>query len=99
LFRSLADRRGQARALVGMGDVEREQGRVEDALDLFNRALPMLREIGGEVELAKALSSHGLTLAANGDRAAATVAWKEALRILRQWGAPEASTVEQWLRR
>ena len=98
LFRSLADRRGQARALVGLGDVAREQGLIKEAVASLSRALPVLREFGSAVELAKALSSYGWARAADGDRAAATDAWKEALTIFRQVDASEAPIVERWLR-
>lgn len=91
LFADLGDRRGAAWTSMGLGHVDLAQGK-EDSLGHFERAVLMLREIGDQLGLAKALEGAGLALAAKGERRSAAARWNEALAIFRNLGAvPTAS--------
>jgi tetratricopeptide (TPR) repeat protein len=70
LFADLGDRRGEAWTSIGLGHVNLAQGR-EDALGHFKRAVLLLREIGDQLGLAKALEGAGLAVAAKGGRTSA----------------------------
>jgi tetratricopeptide (TPR) repeat protein len=92
LFANLGDRRGAAWTSMGLGHVRLAQGK-EDSLGHFDRAVLLLREIGDQLGLAKALEGAGLALAAKGERRSAAVRWREASAIFRNLGAPESMKV------
>ena len=92
LFADLSDRRGAAWTSMGLGYVELAQGK-EDSLGHFERAELMLREIGDQRGLAKALEGAGLALAAKGERRSAAARRNEASAILGNLGASESMKV------
>jgi tetratricopeptide (TPR) repeat protein len=92
LFADLGDRRGAAWTSMGLGHVGLAQGK-EDSLGHFDRAVLLLREVGDQLGLAKALEGAGLALAAKGDGRLAAARWNEALAIFRDLGAPESMKV------
>jgi tetratricopeptide (TPR) repeat protein len=92
LFADLSDRRGAAWTSMGLGYVDLAQGK-EDSLGHFERAELMLREIGDQLGLAKALEGAGLALAAKGERRSAAARRNEALAILGNLGASESMKV------
>lgn len=96
LFADLGDRRGAAWTSLGLGHVDLAQGS-QDSLGHFERAALVLREIGDQLGLAKALEAAGLALAAKGERTSAAASWNEALAIFRNLGASESMKVHAWL--
>jgi tetratricopeptide (TPR) repeat protein len=82
-----------------LGDVRREQGRLEEAADCLERSLATFRDLGHRPWEARALNSLGLLLAAKGDPTAACQAWRSALAIFRELDMPEAGEVAAWLNR
>jgi tetratricopeptide (TPR) repeat protein len=91
LFADLGDRRGAAWTSIGLGHVELAQGR-EESLGHFERAALLLRDVGDQLGLARALEGAGLALAAKGERTSAAARWNEASAIFRNLGGvPTAS--------
>ena len=86
---------GQARALVDLGTVHGRQGRFDQAVDHFQRALPLYRETGDLPGEARAMGSLGLALDRTGDYQRAVEYLEQALDLQRRSGAygGEASTM------
>jgi tetratricopeptide (TPR) repeat protein len=96
-FNKLNNRRGLAWTLLGLGDTYRKQGRLSAAVAALTRSLVILDRVKDQLGRAKVLMTLGLVLEERRQRREAVVSWSEALEILRDLGAPEASKVEAWL--
>jgi tetratricopeptide (TPR) repeat protein len=90
MFSQVASRLGEAWALRGRGAVYQAQERLAEALACFDQCLPVLREVGSRLQLAKTLTHRGATLAALGDSKAAAATAEESRTILRALGLAEA---------
>jgi tetratricopeptide (TPR) repeat protein len=98
MFHELEDPRGTAWTLLGLGEAYRQQERFDDALACLDRSLEIFDGSGEQLGRAKVLSSRGLVLEGRGEQRLAIIAWREAVKIFRELGAPESSKVETWLR-
>ena len=70
----------RAVVLAGLGDAARMQNRYEDAIALYEQALPLYREIGDRRSEAQGLLSYGLALSQVGSQSARLVL-EEAARL------------------
>jgi DNA-binding SARP family transcriptional activator len=93
LARASGDRNAEAQVLRVLGDVRREQGRFDEASGYLESSLAIFRELRSRKMEARALDSLGRLLAARDEPAAARSMWQLALRIFRQFGMPQASSV------
>jgi hypothetical protein len=76
-----------------LGDVRRDQGRLEEAAGCLEHCLATFRNLGYRPREAQVLNSLGLLLAAKSDPTAAGSAWQTALAIFRELHMPEATEV------
>jgi len=93
----IGDRRGEANTLTSLGEAALAQGRYADAIERYDQALPIYRQIGDRRGEANALRGKGQALAATGSPSgAANVA--EAARLFELLGdaagAAEARALE-----
>ena len=77
LHRELKDPLGEATALVNMGNVQFREGRPEDALGLYDKALTTHKRIGNPLGQANVLTNIGSVLSKQGKS-------QEALQVLEQ---------------
>jgi tetratricopeptide (TPR) repeat protein len=103
LNRALADVRelhypyGEALTLRSLGDLELTDGRLRQALDCLGRSLALWRQLDRPRHQALTLTSLGDARAAADDRSAAESAWREALVIFQELGAPDAAGLAERL--
>jgi tetratricopeptide (TPR) repeat protein len=76
-----------------LGDIRRQQGRLEEAAGCLEHCLADFRDLGYRPWEAQALNSLGRLHAAKDDLAAARAAWRSALAIFRELNMPEAAEV------
>ena len=74
------DPAARASILGGLGEAARMQGRYQDAIELYQQALPLYRELGARLGEARGLLGNGLALTSLGSASASDVL-EEAARI------------------
>ena len=79
---------GQANALNNIGNVYRNQGKLEEALEFYQAALKIHQEIGHPLEQANALRSIGNVYSDQGKLEEALVSYNQALPIFDRVGNP-----------
>ena len=89
----MADRYGEAMALMTLGTADRELGKRPDSARYLTVAVEIFREIGIPIKTARALVELGETALADGDPAGAERAWREAREILVTLDAPDAGVL------
>ena len=88
---------GEALTLRSLGDLELTDGRLGQALDCLGRSLALWRQLDRPRHQALTLTSLGDARAAADDRPAAESAWREALMIFQELGAPDAAALAERL--
>jgi DNA-binding SARP family transcriptional activator len=94
----LGDRNSQAHANDSLGYIYRHLGRHREAVECYQRALPMFRDTGASYNEAICLSYLGDVYEAVGDADGARQAWTQALDILSRLEHPDADQVRAKLR-
>ena len=80
-----------------LGDAYRVLGEPQRAIEFFEQALPIMREIGDRSGEGIALGNLGLAYANLEDDVRARSRMQEALVILEAIESPNAATVRRWL--
>jgi tetratricopeptide (TPR) repeat protein len=86
LFRSLADRSGEAGVLLDLGTVAWSEGSFHTAMGLSEEALAIYRDAGNRYEIAHTLHRLGNILRDSGDFERGTATLEEALAIVDELG-------------
>jgi predicted negative regulator of RcsB-dependent stress response len=76
--------------MYSLGELHRQQGRLEEATGCLEWSLAVFCERGLRHWEARALNSQGRLLATKGEQTAAGTAWQSALAIFRELHMPEA---------
>jgi tetratricopeptide (TPR) repeat protein len=97
LSRELANQFAEACALGSLGRLDRIDGRLQAAEQRFHAALRIWQALGMPLWQARTLDRLGAVQAASGHPEAAQAAWRQALVLFDQVGAPEAHAVAQRL--
>lgn len=90
LARRVADAYAEGIGLLLLGQADRNRGRLSESGERLAAAEAVFRRLDMPGPLARALVGRGDTAAEAGDLDEAAVAWREALEILRELGAPDA---------
>ncbi|MFQ6003813.1 MAG: tetratricopeptide repeat protein [Candidatus Zixiibacteriota bacterium] len=77
------------------GDLLRRPGQFKEALDCFQRALDIYRELGNPVKVAIILGSIGLVFEDQGHYQEALIKYQEALQLKRQYSSPQAIAITE----
>ena len=86
LYRSIGDRRGEARALTALGHAEGDDGEWELARDYYERAAALWRELDDEPGVADVLNDLASLLVRAGQAAQALAIAEEAVELQRRLG-------------
>ena len=97
-FRDLGDRNGQAEALNNLGELLCRAQTAQLARDHHLQALAIAHEIGAPLEEARALEGIGRCYRHDGNFGEGAAYLRQARRIYRRIGAPDARRVEETLR-
>jgi hypothetical protein len=89
-MRELGDRRGTARALVGLGTVAHEQADYSTAGALLQESLTILRELGDRGVIVPALDGLAAVIASLGSSLRASRIWGSAEQLREEIGSPLA---------
>lgn len=81
LFRRLRDRHGEGRVLSNLGNIQRIQGRITDAMEQLEASLVIRRELEDRVGEARTLTNLGLAHQEQGRKVEAIRVFQQALRI------------------
>ena len=81
LYRRASDRKGEAQTLHSIGVVYRSLGETQKALDKYNEALPINREVGDRSGEATTLNDIGVVYRSLGETRKALEKYNEALPI------------------
>jgi DNA-binding SARP family transcriptional activator/Flp pilus assembly protein TadD len=93
IFRALGDRHGEADALASQGRALYNQGRLQEALDSFRRAVALYHEIDNAVFAAHAQRGIGLVLRQLGRREEASRFLRQTLAVARKFGERRLETM------
>ncbi|MFF4588593.1 tetratricopeptide repeat protein [Streptomyces sp. NPDC001388] len=93
IYRENGDRDGEARALNGLGEAARANGRHTDALPHHTDALTIAEDIGNPGQQARAHSGLGDAHRALDDTGRAVRCYERALALYSELGMPEADGV------
>ena len=86
LARAVQDRRGEAHALISLGNIGQARGEDERAVGLLEEGLSIARDVGEQFATWRALTQLGLALRRLGQPEQARQRLEEALAIARAWG-------------
>jgi len=86
LWRSLGDRRREARCALAAGDMQTGLGQPRQALDLYRQALALFVELADEPGQATAWAGIGVSQTSQGDSAAGAVSERRAVELERRLG-------------
>ncbi len=86
IHREVGNRRSEGNDTSNLGNARREQGRLDESLGQFERALGILREVGNRRVEGIVLSNLGLLQADHGNVAEARIQLESALAIAREIG-------------
>jgi tetratricopeptide (TPR) repeat protein len=95
--RGLNDLWSMSATLAHLGDVYRDLGQFDAALDYHRQSLAACRENRDRFEEATSLDKLGQTLSAAGLPGEARQAWREALEIFDELGAPQSAEIRRRL--
>lgn len=86
-------RRAEAQALINLGIVYYRQQRFDDAIEHYERALAVYRELGARYGQAQTLDNLAGAYEAKGDLATAAERWQQAFQLFKEVGAPEMERI------
>nr|WP_250853706.1 hypothetical protein [Streptomyces rhizosphaericus] len=100
LFKEIGDTQGEAEALNGTANLLAKSAEVHQALDTYQQALLLARQIRSPLDEAHALEGVARCQARTGNtRQAAIASLREALAIYQRIGAAETPAATQYLTR
>ena len=97
IYHDLGVRQGKAEVLVSMGGLAAEDGRPQDALELYRSALELAREVFSPIDEAHALEGSARCRIHTADRAAAVADLGAAVDIYRRLRVPEVNAASALL--
>lgn len=98
LFREIGNSLGEAATWDTLGQIHISNEENAAAIDCFQRAVQLQRDIGNRYSVATTLAHLAGALAAAGNAPGARDAWKEALAILSEMRHPDAAEIARKLR-
>jgi tetratricopeptide (TPR) repeat protein len=87
---------GEAETLRALGEIYTEQGRWEEAIQTYEEALRVFREIGASHDEGAVLANMGVLYDDRGQKEKAVAYWQEALSKLHP-NSPEYKQVAEWI--
>lgn len=96
-FQRIADPLGEAAALDTIGFVHHQLGRFSAAIDTFQEAIRLNRQLGNRYDTAVCLLNLGDSQAASGDRGAARESWRQAETVFDELQHPDVDEARKRL--